>query len=453
MSVARVVLTLALVTAITATGKEKTSDWPSFRGPQARGIADGFATPTRWDVASGKNILWKTPIPGLAHSSPVVCGNRVFVTTATTDAPDPELKLGLYGDIEPVTGDTAHRFELYALDKRSGEVLWQRTAHQGLPRVKRHPKSSHANPTPVCAGDRVVAFYGSEGLFAYDTQGRLLWKKDLGVLDAAFFVAPEAQWGFASSPVIHDGKLIVLADVLNGSFLAAFDLEDGEELWRTTRGDVPTWGTPTVHATPSRTQIIVNGFKHAGGYDVDTGKELWRIAGGGDIPVPTPFVAHDLVFLSSAHGGSRPLFAVRTSANGDVSLEAAESSNAHVAWSRPRDGAYIPTPIVYGDVLYVLRDNGVLSAYDARTGERHYQERLGAGRGGVSASVVAADGKLYLTGETGEVAVVRAGTEYELLETNGMGETCMATPAISEGVLYFRTRGRLVAIAGTDAPK
>jgi outer membrane protein assembly factor BamB len=444
-------LVLSMTAAVTSAGESGTVNWPSFRGPGARGVSEGFVTPVRWDVPASHGVRWKTEIPGLGHSSPVIWGDRLFVTTAISGRPDPELKVGLYGDVMPVDDETIHEFRVYALDKRTGVVLWQHTAHKGVPKVKRHPKSTHANPTPATDGKHLAVFFGSEGLYLYDLDGKLLWKKDLGVLDSAFFTMPEAQWGFASSPIIHDGTVIVQADVLKGSFLAAFRLEDGQEVWRTTREDVPTWGTPTVHVDPSRAQVIVNGYRHIGGYELGTGRELWRLSGGGDIPVPTPFVAHDLIFFSGSHGGSSPLYAIRTAAEGDISLEDGATSSEHVAWSQQRGGAYLPTPLVYGDLFYVLRDNGVLSAYEARTGERRYEQRVAKGGTGYSASLVAGDGKLYLTGEPGQVAVVEAGPEYGLLATNPMGEVCMATPALSEGTLYFRTRGHVVAI-GADSP-
>ena len=238
-----------------------------------------------------------------------------------------------------------------------------------------------------------------------------MWKKDFGALDSGFFMAPEAQWGFASSPIIHNGRVIVQADVQKGSFVAAFDVRTGKELWRTPRADVPTWSTPAVVNMNGRDQVIVNGWKHIGGYDLETGKEVWRMTGGGDIPVPTPIVAHGLVFITNAHGKMAPIYAIKPTATGDISLKEGETSNAHIAWSYLRDGGYMQTPIVVGDILYVCRDNGVLSAFDAKTGVRHYQARLGDGRTGFSASAVAAGGRIYFTSEDGDVYVVKAGTD------------------------------------------
>jgi outer membrane protein assembly factor BamB len=428
-------------------GDSGESSWPQFRGSGARGTAEGLALPDTWSVADGTNIAWKTAIPGLGHSSPVVWGDAVFVTTSISGKEDPYLKVGLYGNIDPVEDDTSHKFLVYRIDRESGKIVWERTAYEGVPRIQRHQKSSHANSTPATDGQHVIALFGSEGLYAYDMDGKLLWKKDLGVLDSGFFQVPTAQWGFGSSPIIHEGRVIVQADVQKGSFLAAFDVKTGKELWRTERDDVPTWSTPTVHVDGTRKQVLVNGFKHIGGYDLDTGKELWRMRGTGDIPIPTPYVVNDLVFLTSAHGPGSPIYAVRTSASGDVSLAEGKKSNENVAWSHPRGGSYMPTTLVYDDQLYVLRDNGVLGAYDIATGERRYEQRLGDGSGGFTASVVAGDGKIYFTAELGQVYVVKPGAKFELVATNEMDEICMATPAIADGTIFYRTRGHVVAIS------
>ena len=422
-------------------------EWPQFRGPRASGVADGFGAPVRWNAETGENILWKTAVPGLGHSSPVVWADLICVTTADSGETD-ELKVGLYGDIEPVADETAQRWEVRCLDKVTGSERWTAVAHQGVPTVPRHPKSTHANSTLATDGTHLVAMFGSEGLYGYAlATGRQLWKVDLGVLDSGFFSAPTALWGFAASPVIHDGLVVIQADILNGSFLAAFDLETGDEIWRTERADVPTWSTPTVHIVDGRAQIVVNGYRHIGGYAVATGRELWRMAGGGDIPTPTPVVDDGLIFITNAHGGEAPIFAINAGASGDITPADGILSNDHLVWSQRRDGAYMQTPIVYDGFLYNCRDNGVLSVYEPRTGRRLYQQRIGGGGSGFSASPVAADGKVYFSSEDGSVYVVRAGPEFDILAENPMGETLMATPALSEGVLYMRTRGHLVAVS------
>ncbi len=428
------------------------SPWPSFRGAAARGVAEGHPTPVEWDLESGKNLHWKTPIPGMGHGSPVIWGDRVFVTTAVGAAED-ELKVGLYGDIDPVQDDTVRRFKVYCLDRNTGEILWERTAHEGVPKVRRHLKASYANSTPATDGKHVVVFFGSQGLYCYDVDGKLLWKKDLGTLDAGYYRVPRAQWGFASSPMIHGDRVVVQCDIQKGSFIAALSLDDGEELWRTERDEVPTWSSPTVLEAGGRTQVITNGYRHIGGYDLATGKELWKMRGGGDIPVPTPIFGHGLIFITNAHGGAAPIYAIRPDARGDITLAEGADSGEFVAWSAPRSGSYMQTPLIYGEQLYVCRDNGVLTVFSARDGKRLGQLRLGGGSTGFTASAVAADGKLYYTSELGDVFVLRPGPKPELLATNEMGELCMSTPAISEGTLFFRTRGHVVAIGQeTETP-
>jgi outer membrane protein assembly factor BamB len=366
-------------------------DWPQYRGRQACGIADDAAAPTTWNMASGENVRWQTPVPGLAHSSPIVWGDRVYVATAVRPG-RAELKVGLYGDIEPVAEKDPHQWHLIALDRASGKVTWDTVAVEAIPRVQRHPKSSHCNSTPATDGRRIVAIMGSEGLFCFDMEGQLIWKKDLGPMDSGYFMAPTAQWGFASSPVIHDGKVVVLCDVQKGSFLALFDLADGKELWRALRKDVPTWGTPTVVAGADRTQIVVNGWHHSGGYDFSTGKELWKLDGGGDIPVPTPITAHDFIYLTSAHGKFRPMRAIRLDAAGDITPADPGSTNAAIAWAHARQGSYMQTPIVVGDSVFACTDSGVLTCFEAKSGAIRYTERLTRGGEGFTASPVS-DGR------------------------------------------------------------
>lgn len=420
-------------------------DWPSFRGIRGAGVAEGYATPTTWNLPEKQNVRWSIPVPGLGHSSPVIWGNRLCITTAISGKADAGLRIGLYGDIASVTDDTSHTWKLLCYDKASGKTLVDTTIHSGVPKIKRHTKSTHANSTLATDGTRLVAMLGSEGLYAFDMAGKQLWMKDLGLLDSGFYMAPQAQWEFASSPVIHDGVVIIQADVQKNSFLAAFDLASGKELWRTPRQDVPTWSTPTIHQVGSTTQVLVNGWKHTGAYDFRTGREIWKLTGGGDIPVPTPIVGRGLVFITNAHGPGAPVFAIRETATGDISLPAGQTTNAHVAWSVPRDGAYMISPVLYRDLLYVCKNNGTFNVFNATTGERVHQARLGTGTTPFTASIVAADGKLYFTSEEGDVFVMKAGT-FEILATNPLGAIAMATPAVSEGVLYFRTSTGLIAI-------
>lgn len=437
---------VALQSMAAATAPRPGIDWPQFRGIRASGIAEGHPTATTWDVAANKGVVWRTPVPGLGLSSPIVWGDLVCLTTSLSGRTDADLKVGLYGDIKPVEDDSVHEWRVYCLDKTSGALKWQKTAHKAVPKIKRHTKATHANSTLATDGERLIAFFGSEGLYVYDLTGKLLWTKDLGVLDAGFFMVPEAQWETGSSPVIHDGVVVIQADVQKGSFLAAFDVRDGRELWRTPRNDVPTWGTPTIHTVKGQTQIIVNGFRHIGAYDFKTGKEIWKLTGGGDIPVPTPVVHDGLIFITNAHGRGAPVYAIRETATGDLTLGADATSNAGVAWSHARDGGYMCTPLVYQGLVYIVKYQGILTVYDAKTGERQFQQRLAGGTSAFTSSPVAANGKVYLASEEGHIFVLKTGPTYELLAQNDMGESVLATPAISEGMLLYRTQGHVLAI-------
>jgi outer membrane protein assembly factor BamB len=440
---------LALLAALalhSAEGPARAQDWPAFRGPGASGVAEGHRTPTSWDATKGEGVLWKAHIPGLAVSSPIVWGETVFVTTAVGSDPGAGLRHGLYGDVRSSPDVSRHSWRLYALDKRTGRVRWMRVAHEGVPKTKRHPKSSQASCSPATDGRVVVAYFGSEGLYAYDFDGDLLWKRDLGIVDAGFFRDPSAEWGAASSPVIYEDLVIVQVDRQKDSFAAAYRLSDGSEAWRATRHEIPSWGTPTVYRGPPRDELVTNGSRFIRAYDPRTGRELWRLGPNSDITTPTPVAGHGLVFVTSGYSPIQPIYAVRPGGAGDISPGGEATASRFVAWSTSRHGPYTPTPLVYGELLYTLSNNGVLRVYVARTGEVVSEGRV-AGRGGAfSASPVAADGKLYLAGEDGDVLVLGAGRNPELLAVNPMGEVLMATPAISEGVLFIRGLSHLFAI-------
>lgn len=417
----------------------RAQNWPSFRGPGASGVAEGRATPVKWDTEKSVGVVWKTAIPGLAHSSPVVWGNTVFITTAVTSAAKDETRFGLYGDVAPVKDDPSHTWKVYALDKATGKVLWERTAHAGLPKVKRHPKSTHADSTPATDGKHVVALFGSNGLFAYDVKGKLLWKQDLGVLDSGWFYDPDYQWEHGSSPVIYKNLVIVQADVQKDSFIAAYDLKTGKQVWKTMReGELSGWSSPTVYEGKTRAELITSGAKAVRGYDPLTGKELWRLGPMSEIATPTPFVAHDLIYVTTGYAPIQPIYAIRPGASGDISLKDGKESSDFVAWSKQRGGPYMPTPLVYGEHLYTVSNQGVVIAYNAKTGERIYQQRIADKGGAFTASPVASGGKIYLSSEDGEIFVFKAGAKHELLATNPMGEVLMATPAISDGMLIVR---------------
>lgn len=419
--------------------------WPSFRGPDGSGVADGQHPPLTWDVKTGNNVRWKTPIPGLGHSCPIVWGDRIFVTTAISGDPNPKIRTGNYGDVESVNDTSKHTWQVLCLDRASGKLLWTRTAYEGVPKIKRHLKGSQANCTPATDGKRVVACFGPEGLYCYNYEGKLLWKRDLSSIDSSFAMERQYEWGFGSSPIIYDGLVILQCDLSKDSFLAAYRLEDGSRVWSTPRDEIPSWSSPVVWRNRRRAEVVTNASQYARGYDPATGKELWRLAKKSEATIPMPVIGEDLVFITSGNRPIQPIIAVRPGAAGDISPTTNGSRNKHIAWSKKRGGPYMTTPLAYGHYLYVCSNAGMLTCYEADTGKEIYKERLG----GVSytASPVAADDRLYFTTEQGQVRVVKAGPKFELLAVNEVGDVCMATPAISGGTLFVRSQHFLFAFS------
>ena len=422
--------------------------WPSFRGPNGSGIADGQGAPVEWNVATGENVAWTTAIPGFANSAPIIWGDQVFVTTAISSAGDNTFRIGQYGDTTPSDDLSAHSWWVYSLDRRSGEIVWERLVYEGPPKTKRHTKASQSNSTPVTDGEHVVAVFGAIGLVVcYDTDGNLLWEVDIGVLHSGWFYDPDFQWGHSSSPIIYEGLVIIQADTPYESFLAALDADTGAEVWRVSREEeISTFATPSIYSGPSGDELITNGTQ-VRAYDPTSGELLWFLGPNSEIPIATPIVADDLIYLTAGYPPIRPIYVVRPGFRGDLSLRDGQESSEALAWSKNRGGTYIPTPLVYRGYFYTNANNGRLTCYDAKTGEIVYRQRIGGVGGSYSASPIAADGKLYFTSEEGDVYVVRAGPEYELLAVSSMDEIVMANPAVSDGVLVIRTLNHVYGIA------
>jgi outer membrane protein assembly factor BamB len=423
-------------------------NWPGFRGPGATGIADGYPTRVAWNADSTagpvSGVLWRAEIPGLAHSSPIVWGDRIYLATAVRLSGKAPLRIGYYGDVKAAQDNDEQKWMILCFDKKTGKRIWEKVLRTSKPATERHEKSTHANTTLITDGQRLVGFFGSEGLYCFDLNGKQLWSKDLGVINNSWH---GIGWGYSSSPALHRDRIVLLCDDPKNPFVAAFQLSDGKELWQTSRKGTceGSWGSPLIHTEGGRTQVVTNGWPYIVSYDLDTGKELWRLRGGGDIPIPTPFVADGLIVLSNAHGGRAPLFAVRPTAQGDISLKDGDTSNESVVWSVPNGGSYISTPVVYGGYIYLANHNGALRCFDFKTGQKMYEERLGVDAS-CSASLVAGDGKIYCPTEQGTIHVIKSGPKLEVLAKNEMGEPCLATPAISQGVLYIRTSANLFAI-------
>ena len=434
----------ALFLWLCVTAPAGAQNWPSFRGPNASGVADGQALPTAWDAEKSVNILWKTAIPGLGHSSPVVWGDLVFITTAISSASKTTYN-PKNDDIQPANDQSTHQWRVYCLNKRTGEIIWSRTAYEGVPKVKRHIKATQANATPATDGRVVVASFGSEGLYCYDLNGKLLWQQSLGVLDPGYAGQPDLSWGYASSPAIYKDLVIVQCDIQKNSFIAAYNLKDGKRVWFTPRDELPSWSSPVIYEGKTRTELITSGSKYYRGYDPLTGKELWRLLDDCQVKVPSPVIAHDLFYLSGGNPQGREFYVMRPNANGEISLRKDQESNANIAWRKSRGSPYTPTPIVYGDHLYICNDNGVLTVYDAKSGRQIYIHRIGTEGSTFSASPIAANGLLYFASEDGVVFVIKAGPVYELLAANQMGEALMATPAVSNGMILIRGQQHIFA--------
>ena len=429
-------------------------DWPSFRGVGAKGIAEGYPLPVSWnaDPEQGqvKGILWSAKVPGLGHSSPVVCGNQVLVATAIAEEGEAPLQVGRGGRPDAADDNGTQSWVVISYDRTTGKELWRSVAHRGTPRATRHAKATHANTSVAVHGDRLVAFFGSEGLHCFDLQGKRIWSRDLGVINISKY---GIGWGYASSPAIHKDRIAVICDDPSQPFVAVLRLSDGQEVWRRKRDDdcERSWGTPAIFSHPARTQVVINGWPWIVAYDFENGNELWRIHGGGDNPVPTPFEAHGSIFITNAHGAQSPIYVVEPDASGDITpTDDREQSGKldksdGIVWSTMKGGSYMSTPVVYGDYLYLGSSSGILRCFNARNGEKIYEKRLGSGASMI-ASLVAGDGKIFCASENGTVYVVAAGPEFRVQARNPMGQPCFASPAISQGVIYLRTTGNLFAV-------
>jgi outer membrane protein assembly factor BamB len=430
---------LALLSSLACAGAAG-QDWPQFRGPRSAGTAEGEGLPEKWSAT--ENVLWKAEVPGRGWSSPVVASGKVFLTATVSGAPEEEPKKGLYfGGNRDKPGSAVHRWMVFCLDLESGKLLWEKMAHQGVPAFTHHLKNTFASETPVTDGERLYVHFGNLGLFAYDLEGRPLWSRRWESVKTRY------GWGTASSPALHGGRLFVVNDNEESSFLLALDARTGQELWRRPREEKSNWSSPLVWENPIRTELVTTGSSRVRSYDLE-GNLLWQLAGMSSITIPTPVAGSGLLFVSSGYvmDQLRPLYAIRPGAKGDISLKEGENGNGSIAWSQRKAGPYNPSPLAYRDHLYVLFDRGFLSCHQAETGKDLYsQKRLGEGSG-FTASPWAYGGKVFCLSEEGDTFVVEGGPEFKLLGKNSLGEMCMATPAIVKKSILIRTLGRLYRI-------
>lgn len=416
------------------------AEWPQFRGLTAGAVADDPSLPDQWSTT--ENVVWTVDLPGLGWSSPVVAGEHVFVTAAVSSGDERAPVPGLYDPGESfgkTRSDATHQWMVYDIDFETGAIRWVRELEALVPTELKHVKNSFASETPVTDGRRVYVYFGSIGLVAaLNMSGETVWRTDVGSFNGG------QEFGTAASPVLHDGRLYIVNDNTTSSFLAAFDADTGDEIWRVERDETENWSTPFVWVNRARTEIVTTGRQKIRSYDVN-GELLWELGGMTVNVVPTPFAANGLLYLSSGYPGGypRPVYAVRPGASGDISLDEDETSNEFIAWYQPLLGTYSTSALVYGDYYYTLLDRGFLLCHDARTGEEIYgRQRIAPGHG-FTASPWGYNGNVFVLSEDGDTYVIRAGGTFEILRTNSLDEMSLATPAIARGSLFIRTQSKL----------
>ena len=436
----RVPYAIALCCAFTAVSFAQTN-WPCFRGPSC-GVAEDEVLPVSWSTA--ENVVWKVDVVGRAWSSPIVWSDKVFLTTVASEGHVEEAKKGLYfgGDRNKPSSAT-HHWIVYCYDWASGKTLWQKTVHTGKPAQPVHIKNTYASETPVTDGQRVYFYFGNLGVFCFDLEGNELWRKRLDPAKMRY------NWGTAASPVLHGDRLFLVNDNEEQSYLLALDKKTGAEVFRIPRDEKSNWVTPYVWENAERTELVTCGTGKVRSYDLQ-GRLLWELAGMSVIAIPTPVEADGLLYLCSGYVGdrkNRPIYAVRAGASGDITPQDEQNTGTYIAWYHKFGGPYNPSPIVYGDYLYVLYDRGTVNCYDRRTGKMVYEKQQLAGDArAFTASPWANDGKLFFLSEDGDTFVVKAGPEFEVLGRCAINEMCMATPAALRGSIIIRTLTKLYRI-------
>lgn len=434
---------LTLLLLLTAAGSAIADDnWPRFRGPNADGVtADNDRLPVIWNKT--ENVEWVADVPGWGWACPVIWGDQIFVSTVVSDEENDRPQKGLYlgqGVRTPAKG--THHWMVYCFDLKTGSARWKIEAHTGQPKVPRHPKSTYASETPTTDGERLYVLFGDVGLYCFDFNGNQLWSHEIEPKKTFF------DYGAAASPIVHDGQVIVLYDNLEESYLASFDCETGNQLWRTEREEAGTWATPLIWKNELRTEIVTCGRGKNRSYDL-SGKLIWEFDGRmSNLVIPSPFAVSGLLYITSGYVGDkhRPVFAIKPGAAGDISLIDDATSNDFIAWYRPRAGPYNPSPIVYGKYYYTLYDRGFLTCHDALTGDQVYDKQRFAPGASFTASPWAYNNRLFFLSEDGDTYVVEAGPEFKLQHTNSLDELCLSTPAMSREKLLIRTASKLYCI-------
>jgi len=433
------ITSLALVALFSLTTVGFAANWPQWRGPDGSGISTEKNLPAEWTPT--KNIKWKTPIAGRGHSSPIVWGNKIFLTTAIEGELVPDAKAAKhmiegkeYVHPDSVGANHKHTFKVIALNRDTGKILWETVAWEGTPYDNRHRKSSYAASTPATDGKLVYAFFGSEGLYAFDFNGKPAWNAQLGKMGTV-------GMGTGTSPILYENLVIVQCDEENGesSFIVALDKKTGKEVWRTPRKVQVSWSTPLLVRGATRSELIASGTEFVISYDPATGKELWRHKGVESNAIPSPVANSDMVFVVAGFP-AKIAMAIKLGGSGDL------TGTPNVPWKYAKGTAYVPSPILYGDYLYLTTDRGILTCIDAKTGEVKYEGGRIPIPATFTASPVAFEGKILMTSEDGDTFIVKAGPKHEIIGTNSIGEAVYASPAIAEGRIFIRGEKNLYCI-------
>ena len=442
-------------------------NWPQFRGPESNPVGKHPRLAERWSKT--ENVEWSQPIPGRGWSSPIVSGDRVYVTTVTTDGKSKPPQAGTeysneYAaelmkqklpmaevmkrvqerDIE-LPHEVVLHYILYCLNLKSGKVEWTKEFHTGRPPGGRHRKNSFVSESPVTDGRHVYVYIANLGLWAFNMKGKQVWSTPLEANPMYL------DFGTGSSPALAGNQIVVLSDNEKQQFIAAFDKKTGKQVWRTNRdlggkGQPAArsgWATPFVWQHALRTEIVAVGPGEVVSYDLG-GKELWRMSGMSGSPIPTPFAYDGLLYINGGRG--RALFAIRPGAAGNISLAKDQTSNEFVAWSQPKGGTYLPSTLAYEGAVYSLTENGILTRFDAKTGKQSYKTRIDPAASAFTTSPWAYNGKLFCLSEEGQTFVMGTGEEFKLLHVNNLDDMAQASPAMVGERLLIRTEQRLYSI-------
>jgi len=422
-------------------------NWPRFRGVDATGVvSDDPRLPDSWD--NEKNVLWKADVPGRGWGSPIVWGDRVFVTAVHSDDDYDSPMAGLYlGRGRSAPPDSVHHWMVYCLSLSSGEVLWRHQAHVGKPKVPRHPKSTYAAETPVTDGKQLYVLFGDLGLFCYDFEGRQVWSHMIEPKQTMF------GYGAAASPVVQQDQVIMVYDNQEASYIAAHDSSDGTIRWKVERAEKSTWGTPFVWKHDGMSEIVVPGKNENRSYAAD-GSVIWHFDGNMSVlTIPSPFVVDDLLYITSGYfqDNKRPVYAIKPGAKGDITLDSpGQSTNDFIAWSVQGMGPYNTTPIVYRGLYFTCLDRGMITCHDARSGQLVYNRKRFPQGASFTSSPWAYNGKVFFLDEQGTTHVMPAGREFTIERTNKLDELCISTPAISQGRLLIRTASKIYCFTNLD---